>query len=76
MFCHLMISSIQCDHILAAFRMIHCRRTIVRNQHLCNAKEFKHLDMRFDSIAYLLVQICLYKGILAVSKDSYKVYGK
>lgn len=28
--------------------------------------------MRFDPVVCLLVQICLYKGIVAVSKDSYK----
>ena len=28
--------------------------------------------MRFDPVACLLIQVCLYKGILAVSKDSYK----
>ena len=73
MFCHLMISSIQCGRIPVAFRMIHCRRTVIRNKHRCNAaEEFKHLDMRFDPVVCPLVQVCLYKGILAVSKDSYK----
>ena len=28
--------------------------------------------MRFDPVVCLLVQVRLYKGILAVSKDSYK----
>lgn len=28
--------------------------------------------MRFNPVVCLLIQICLYKGILAVSKDSYK----
>ena len=39
MFCHLMISSIQCGGIPVTFRMIHCRRTVIWNKHRCNAAD-------------------------------------
>ena len=53
--------------------MLHCPRTVVRNQHrFSTAEEFKHLDIRFDLVVCFQVQIFLYKGILAVSIDSYK----
>ena len=69
MFCHLMISSIQCGRIQSLFEGFTAVEQLSGTSIGVNAAEkFKHLDMRFDPVICLLVQVCLYKGILAVSK--------